>query len=73
MNGSRSAAMIGGRTALTTAIPAATRKAPPGSSSDTPRTSPAATQTDAAEMSHATSSRSGRKRGVIGSQRGVSP
>ena len=71
--GSRSAAITGGRTALTTAITAATRKAAPVSSSDTPRISPAATQTDTAEMSHATSRRSGRKRGVIGAQRGVSP
>ena len=47
MNGSRSAAIAGGRTALTTAIPAAARKAPPGSSSPTPGTSPAATQNEA--------------------------
>ncbi len=42
VNGSRRAASSGGRTALTTAITAATRKAPPGSSIETPATSPAA-------------------------------
>ena len=42
VNGSRSAAMTGGSTALTSAITAATRKAPPGLSMLTPATSPAA-------------------------------
>ncbi len=42
VNGSRAAAISGGSTALTTAIAAATSKAPPGLSTLTPPTRPAA-------------------------------
>src|SRR4051794_29372382 len=73
MNGSRSAARIGGSTAFRTAMTAATRKAEPGSWSATPGTIHAATATDAAATTQATKVRTKRRRGVAGSQLATAP
>ena len=73
VNGSRSAARIGGSTALSTATSAATRNAAPVFSSPTPGTIAAAIHTAAAPTAHETSVRSRPSRGVAGCQRVSSP
>jgi hypothetical protein len=73
MNGSRSAARIGGTMALRTAMRAATRNAAPVASSANPGTTHAATVMDAAETIHETIVRTSPRRGVAGSQRTLSP
>ena len=73
MNGMRSAAMIGGISALRIAIRSAATTAPPNPLTETPGTIHAATSSAAAETSHETRSRSGWKRGRAGSQTTRSP
>ena len=73
MNGSRSAARIGGSTAFSTPISAATRNAAPVFSSPTSGTTAAAIQTAAALTTHATSVRTSPSRGVAGFHRVPSP
>ena len=74
MNGSRSAATTGGRTALRTAITAATRNAAPGSlERRRPGTRSRATYSEAAAIAQETSRRSGRSRGFAGSHVTASP
>ena len=68
VSGSRRPATIGGRTALSTAISAATMKAPPTAPRLTPGTRAAATYTEAAATIHETTSRRGRNRGFAGCQ-----
>jgi hypothetical protein len=58
VNGSRIAAMTGGRIALSTAITAAARNAPPKSLMWTPGTTHAANMSAAADRIHATIRRS---------------
>ena len=73
MNGSRSAARIGGSTALSTAIAAAPANAAPVVSSPKPGSTHAATVSEAAATSQPTSTRSGRRRRWSGSQFAASP
>jgi hypothetical protein len=73
MNGRRSAARIGGSTALSTASSAATTNAAPVCSSATPGTIAAAAQTDAAATTQPSRTRGRRSRGVAGCQRTGSP
>ena len=68
MYGSRSAARIGGRIALSTAIAAAAIHAAPVCSRSTPGSSTAATQSDAPATTQPISTRIGRRRGASGSQ-----
>ena len=67
MNGSRSAATSGGRTALMTAITAATRNAAPGRSRATPGTQAGRDVQRRRRDDPGDSSRSGRSRGLAGS------
>ena len=60
MNGRRSAAMSGGRTAFSTAIRNAASRAPKAPSTETPGTSSAAMYRAAALITHWTSKRRGR-------------
>ena len=73
MNGNRSAATIGGRIALRTAISRAATTAPQKPSTATPGTSLAAISRAAALSSHETRSRSGRYFGRSGCQVTASP
>src|SRR5258708_88014 len=68
MNGSRSAAMIGGTTALNTPRTAAATIAPPACSIRTPGTTAAATANAAAATSQAVASLTRPRRGVSGCQ-----
>src|SRR3954471_19100949 len=73
VNGSRSAATTGGRSALSTPMIAATTKAEPVRSSSTPDRTDAATATAAAVTIHARIRCSGRSRGVSGFQSVLPP
>src|SRR5215204_5685313 len=66
VNGSRSAAISGGRMAFSTATIAATSTAPQKPLTLAPGTIPAATSRASADDSHANASRSGRNRGLTG-------
>jgi hypothetical protein len=73
MNGSRSAARIGGSTALSTAIAAAPANAAPVVSSPKPGSTHAATARDTAATSQPTTTCSGCGRRGSGSQLAASP
>ena len=71
MNGSRSAASTGGKTAFRIAISACNHEGGPDPT--TRAREPAATQTAAAPMTHETIDGTSRNRGVVGCQRSCSP
>jgi hypothetical protein len=73
VNGRRSAATIGGSTALKAAISAATTNAPPASMRRTPGTRAPAAKTAPAATSQAKRSRQGRTGGFEGRQTTSSP
>ena len=73
VSGSRSAARIGGSTALTIATIAATTTAPQNVGMSTCGTSAAATSRATADTSHESTSRVGRSFGASGVQVGRSP
>ncbi len=73
VNGSRSAAISGGRTAFRTATRSATRNAAPVWSSATPGSSQAATAIEAALTTQPITRRSGRRRGFSGCHSTASP
>src|SRR4051794_30654379 len=73
MYGSRSAAIRGGKMALSTPIASAASTAPPGHSRLTPGVRAAPIHTDAAATAQVTMNRESRKRGVSGAQCGRSP
>ena len=73
MNGSRSAAISGGRTAFRIAITAAATKAPQKLFTSAPGTIQAATSSAIVETSQVTTTRTGRSRGTCGPHTGVCP
>ena len=73
MNGSRSAAMTGGRIAFRTAITAAATSAVPNAFTSAPGTIQTATSSAKALSTQETSRRTGRNFGRIGPQTGCSP
>src|SRR3954451_18882929 len=73
MYGNRSAAISGGKMALSTPIASAASTAPPGHSRLTPGVRAAPIHTDAPATAQVTMSRESRQRGVSGAQCGRSP